>query len=154
MKNIDEMTGKEIDEIRRGMEGDGSSPVGYRRFRLGEKRDWLKRVLARDEKPAVSAEKVAWGKRKAEYYALKAKYAQKGDGVIVKSSTGAFVNKPRAVQFLAGQKKAALPDPMTRQCLRATVRSGYKALLHETKMSAMRDKTKGGAASVRAVLQQ
>lgn len=155
------MTGKELDQVKAEFEKADIAPAGWRKMRVSDKRSWLKRNLEEFRKalrpaelPAHVREKKAWNARKKAYYALKDQYRRSSTidpqtgAILDKGTSGAFVNKRQAVQFLAGQKSAADPVPMTRQVLRQHRRRTEKSALHEAKMQAAKDKRKGGASSV------
>lgn len=141
-EDLDGLTGKELDETKVEFEQAGIAPEGWGKMRVSEKRSWLKRNLDKfvaaiqpASLPAHVREKKAWDMRKRQYKALRERH-------------GSFVNKPRVVQFLAGQNPADNPDPMTRQVYRQHQRHTEKSALHAAKMNAMMSNRKGGAASV------
>lgn len=141
-EDLDGLTGKELDEVRKQFEQADIAPAGWGKMRVSDKQSWLKRnldqfrkALAPAELPAHVREKKAWDKRKREYKALRERH-------------GSIVNKKRVIQMLAGREPAENPDPMTRQVLRQHQRRTEKSALHTAKMDAMKGKRKGGAAAV------
>ena len=77
--------------------------------------------MAKKKLTAHEREKAAWNARKADYYKTKARTARPSIPGIP-GRTGAHVNKPWFVQWLAGYEAAPNPEPLTRQVRRRLTR--------------------------------